>query len=138
VFFKIFFVVIFSFVFSSSSVQNIANINSKISGNKKQYKDVLNRKNSINENINSLSFKIKSQKKSYKMNNIILNNINKKIIKNKLKLRSSVKKLKFLKSQSTTLKQRKAQIEEVMIDFIVKRYSTSLGIKQLEKKHFKT
>jgi len=134
VFFRIYFVVMFVFSYSFGSVKNVAHLNTKINDNKKQYNEMLNTKNQINKNINSLATKIKSQKKSYKMNNIILNNINKKIIKNKLKLRNSVKKLKKLKSQSLTLKQRKTQIEEVMVDFIIKKYSMSLGIKQKKKK----
>ncbi|MCK5110188.1 MAG: M23 family metallopeptidase [Arcobacteraceae bacterium] len=129
--FRVFFIFLLIF---SSSFASIRDLDNKIKTNKKQYKSVASKKYNLNKNIHTLASKIMQEEKSYQKNNVILKKINTKLILNKLKLSNSIKQFQELKEKSIHLREDKSQIELDVVEFVIERYSMSLGIKQTNKK----
>ncbi len=118
-------------------IASVGDINKKINTNKEFYENVIKTKKNINTNIKNLAEKIIQEEDSYKKITKNIRRANKKLILNKLRLSNSIKKIKELKKQSEILKQEKEKIELSVVEFVIERYSMSMGIKQANKESLK-
>jgi len=119
----------------SISYGSINDINNKINKNKKQIKSVQQKKSSINKNINKLANTINKEEEAYKKVVSILESTNTKLLLNRMKLSSAISKVKQLTNRSEQLKQMKEKMEKDVIDFVVEKYSMSMGVEQINKKN---
>ncbi len=119
----------------SISYGSINDINNKINKNKKQIKSVQQKKSSINKNINKLASTINKEEEAYKKVVSILESTNTKLLLNRMKLSSAISKVKNLTNRSEQLKKMKEKMEKDVIDFVVEKYSMSMGVEQINKKN---
>lgn len=125
---------LFIFIISTLSA-SISEINNKIDENKEQIKSVKQKKSNINKNINKLAETINKEEEAYKKVVSILKSTNTKLLLNKIKLSSAVSKVDQLTTKSKRLKDMKIKMEKDVIDFVVEKYSMSMGVEQVNKKH---
>jgi murein DD-endopeptidase MepM/ murein hydrolase activator NlpD len=110
-------------------------IDNKINKNKAQINNVKSKKSYINKNINKLATIINKEEKAYENVVSILNSTNTKLFLNRIKLTSSINKVKKLNKESKRLKNLKEKMEKDVIDFVIEKYSMSMGVEQVNKKH---
>lgn len=115
--------------------ESLKDINSKIDRNKQQIDQVQTKKSSINKNINRLAQTINKEEAEYEKVVGVLKSTNTQLLLNKLKLSESISKVKNLKEKSDKLKEQKEKIEKDVIDYVVEKYSMSMGVEQINKKH---
>ncbi|MGB5867844.1 MAG: peptidoglycan DD-metalloendopeptidase family protein [Arcobacteraceae bacterium] len=123
------------FFITSALNASIAEINNKIDQNKEQIKSVQQRKSNINKNINLLADTINKEEEAYKKVVEILKSTNTKLLLNRLKLSSAQTKVSELTVKSKQLQEAKTKMEQDVIDFVIEKYSMSMGIEQVNKKH---
>ena len=126
-----FLVVLFLPLLLFASVKDIEN---KIANNTQQYKNIVQRKTNIHKTLNDLAEQIAKEMVAY--NNIIkiLDKTDTQILLNKIKLSNAINKVQQLKSKSVQLKELKKKIEKDVIEFVIEKYSMSMGIEQANKK----
>ena len=117
----------------STLVASVLDINTKISSNKKIYKNVTNNKKTLDKDIESLIKKIKEEENNYKKIISMLEVTNNKLFLNKLKLSNASQRLINLKKESAALKLKKEDIEKKVIDYTIEKYAMSMGIKLANK-----
>lgn len=115
--------------------ESLKDINSKIDRNKQQIDQVQTKKSSINKNINRLAKTINKEESEYEKVVGVLKSTNTQLLLNKLKLSESISKVKNLKEKSDQLQQEKDRIEKNVIDYVIEKYSMSMGVEQINKKH---
>jgi len=113
---------------------SIKEINNKITKNKQQINNVRNKKSSINFNIKKLAKTINKEEKSYKEVVSILRSTNTKLLLNRIRLSNSLTTVKKLNSKSRKLFALKEKMEKNVINFVVEKYSMSMGVEQIDKK----
>ena len=128
---RIFLLFIFIIVSANGS---ISEINNKINKNKKQIKTVQQKKSNINKNINKLATNINKEEEAYDKVVSILKSTNVKLLLNKIKLSSAISKVKSFTETSNKLKRMKEKTEKDVIDFVIEKYSMSMGVEQVNKK----
>ena len=114
---------------------SISDINNKIDNNKKQINSVKIKKSTLNKNINRLAKTINSEESEYEKVVSILRSTNTKLLLNKLKLSDSISKVKQLNAKSKKLQIQKESIEKNVVDFVVEKFSMSMGVEQIDKKN---
>jgi len=119
----------------SFSFASVNDINKKITNNKKQINKVRVKKSNLNKNLKKLAITINKEEKSYRNVVSILKKTNTKLLLNRIKLSNSISKTKDLSRKSKRLMQIKGKIEKDVIDFVVEKYSMSMGIEQINKKN---
>lgn len=128
-FFLVFFLTLT--VLSSASIREIDN---KISKNKEQIDSVKTKKSTINRNINRLAKTINKEETEYDKVVSILKSTNTQLLLNKLKLSNSISKVKQLTEKSEKLQKEKDRIEKDVVDFVIEKFSMSMGVEQVNKK----
>ncbi|MEA3352193.1 MAG: peptidoglycan DD-metalloendopeptidase family protein [Campylobacterota bacterium] len=120
-----------------SLTASIADLEKKIGLNKQIYDQSRKNRKSLNKDINNLANRINKEEKTY--NDIVskLDKINTRIFLNRIKLDNAKTQLKILKSKAKILKEKKENIEKDVIDFVIERYSMTLGLGQIKKESFK-
>ena len=113
----------------------ISDINNKINRNKEQINSVKTKKSTINKNIHRLAQTINKEEAEYKKVVSILKSTNTRLLLNKIKLSSSVSKVKELNEKSKRLQAKRADIEKNVVDFVVEKFSMSMGVEQINKKN---
>jgi murein DD-endopeptidase MepM/ murein hydrolase activator NlpD len=113
---------------------SVQDINKKIKLNKKESSVISSKKSNINKIIGTLAEKINQEMVSYKNILKILEKTDNQILLNRMKLSNSITKIKKLKLKSTELNGLKIKIEKDVIDFVIEKYSMSMGIEQANKK----
>ena len=117
----------------STLFASVADINSKISNNKKLYKSVSKDKYTLDKDIEFLISKIKTEENNYKKIVNILDVTNNKLFLNRLKLSNASQRLVKLKKESIVLQTKKEDIEQKVIDYTIEKYAMSMGLKQANK-----
>lgn len=125
---------LFFYLIISTSYGSINEINDKIDRNKQEIKTVQQKKSSINKNINKLASTINKEEKAYENVVSILESTNTKLLLNKMKLSSAISNVKNLTAKSEQLQKMKEKMEKDVIDFVVEKYSMSMGVEQINKK----
>ncbi|MEA3498513.1 MAG: M23 family metallopeptidase, partial [Campylobacterota bacterium] len=97
------------------------------------YKKFTKNKSSLDKEIDNLVKKIQKEEANYKEIVTILETANNKLFLNKLKLSNANKQLVTLKKEAIELQKQKEKIEQDVIDYIIEKYSMSMGIKQANK-----
>ncbi|MEA3384185.1 MAG: peptidoglycan DD-metalloendopeptidase family protein [Campylobacterota bacterium] len=113
-----------------SSVKDIEN---KIDNNKKRYNNELKNKKDLDKQIKYLANLINKEELRYKNIVQILDNTNTTLMLNRLKLNRAKESLIKLQKSSANLETSKKQIEDDVINFVIEKYSMSMGIKQANK-----
>ncbi len=111
----------------------ITDIDNKIDTNKQQYKSISKNKKNIDNNLDRLAKKINGEESAYKNIINVLDKTSTKLLLNKMKLDRSKKELIRLKKESTVLKKQKDNIEKNVVDYVIEKYSMSMGIRQANK-----
>ncbi|PIF04270.1 MAG: peptidase M23 [Arcobacter sp.] len=127
-----FLVLIMSFTLSFASINDIEK---KITNNKKQITRVKAKKDNINRDLKKLASIINKEEKAYKKIVAILKQVNTKLLLNRVKLSDAISKRRDLQRKSKRLIQIKEKMEKDVIDFVVEKYSMSMGIEQINKKN---
>jgi len=131
---KLFISFLLLFSFTEASVKDIEN---KIKNNKKEFKNIISRKDNINSNLKSLAKKINDEEEAYKKITSVLDSTNTQLFLNKIKLSSAKVKVNKLKAESKKLINVKEKIEKDVVDFVIERYAMSMGIEQANKESLK-
>jgi murein DD-endopeptidase MepM/ murein hydrolase activator NlpD len=126
---------VFFLTVSSLLSASISDINNKINQNKEQIDSVKTKKSTLNRNVNRLATTINKEESEYEKIVSILKSTNTQLLLNKLKLSSSIAKLKELTEKSEKLQKEKDQIEKDVVDFVVEKFSMSMGVEQVNKKN---
>jgi len=113
--------------------QSISDIDNKIITKKEQINSVSSQKRGINNNISSLARKINTEENTYKKILAVLEKTSTQLLLNKIKLSTSVSKIKKLKINSEKYRIKKEKIQKGVIDFVIEKYSMSMGIEQADK-----
>jgi murein DD-endopeptidase MepM/ murein hydrolase activator NlpD len=113
--------------------ESIKDIEKKISSNQKEFKNVLEKKSSIDKNINLLADKINKEESDYEKIVNILNKTNTQLLLNRVKLTTSIQKIEQLQKKSNQLKEYKEKTEKEVVDFAIEKYALGMGIKQTNK-----
>ncbi|MEA3288817.1 MAG: peptidoglycan DD-metalloendopeptidase family protein [Campylobacterota bacterium] len=126
-------VLFFVFISLGSLWASIDDINKKIDSNKQKIDKTKKNMTSLNKNVKYLADKINSEEKKYKKIVSKLDATNTKIFLNKVKLDKSKEHLEELKQKAKTLKKQKESIENSVIEFMIEKYSMTMGLSQVKK-----
>jgi len=127
---KIILILIISF---ASLYSSITEINEKIDQNKEQINSVKVKKSTVSRNIKKLGSAINKEEESYKNVVKVLESTNTKLLLNKIRLNSALSKVKELQAKANKLQSIKVKMEKDVIDFVIEKYSMSMGVEQINK-----
>ena len=111
----------------------IKDIETKINKNKKEFVQTKKSKIELDNMIKNLAIQINKEEESYNKIVAILEDTNAKIFLNRLKLDNAKQEVSKLKETALSLEEQKKQIEKRTINFIIKRYSMTMGLEQADK-----
>ena len=132
--FKFLLILLALFINLFGSVKDIEN---KIDKNKKKYDKEIKNKKDLNNQINYLAKLINKEEENYKKIVEVLEATSTELLLNRLKLNSAKNSLVKLKASAQDLESLKNKIEQDVINFVIEKYSMSIGIKQANKESLK-
>jgi murein DD-endopeptidase MepM/ murein hydrolase activator NlpD len=115
-------------VSSLSFAESIKDLERKIKRNEKKIAEAKEDKRNVDTSIKKIASKIREEERYYKKIEKVVNEANNELQVNKKRLESSRKKLLMLSDESSRLKEEKDQIEKEVVEFLIERYSMTIGI----------
>jgi len=130
-------IIFLSLTYGLLSGQSIKDITSKINKNNSKIGAVSKKKKNINKTVASLAKKIMTEEASYKKIVSVLDRTNSQIFLNKMRLDNALGKVERLTVNSKKFKDKKKIVEKNVVDFVIEKYSMSMGLEQTNKTSLK-
>ena len=111
----------------------VKDIEKKINKNKTEIKKTKSNKTQLDNILKDLASNINNQEQEYEKIVKVLGKTTTTLFLNRLKLDNAKTEVKKLKKTALSLEDKKQEIEKNIIDFIIKRYSMSMGLEQAHK-----